>query len=237
MGITINMISALQKQLILVVVTCLLISVSNNVLSQDFKMVKPYKYMIGLYWSVIDDNGTRFDDAFNVDKTWNAKVFPTSFSFDYYFRKGLSAEAQISYNYYELGKVINGHTDREGHALTIDINGKYTFGYLMEQEFIDPFAVLGFGYTGREAVWPQNMLGINMGGGINFMIFQGLGIQWRSTAKMGVLPSFNDVKYDFLQHHFGLIYKFPEESDSNPFSKPKHKWTRKKYRWKKPGGR
>ena len=210
---------------------------NNHSTAQNFKMVKPYKYMVGLHWSVIDDNGSRVDGLFDVNNTWNAKVFPTSISFDYYFRKGFSAEKQVSYNFYELGKLINGHTDKEGHVLALDLNGKYTFGYLMEQQFIDPFAILGFGYTGREAVWPQNMFGLNMGAGINFMVFRGLGIQWRSTAKMGILPRFNDVKYDYLHHHFGLIYKFPEETDANPFSKPKHKWTRKKYRWRKPGGR
>lgn len=205
--------------------------------SQNYKMVRPYKFMLGLHLNVIDDDGTRADGLFDVDSTWNVKPFPTALSFDYYFRLGMSAEAIVSYNHYDSHKKINGDTNRVGHVLTFDLNGRYSFGYLMEQQVFDPFAIIGLGYTGREAVWPQNMFSMNMGWGFNIIFFQGLGIQYKSSIKMGILPKFNDIEFDYLQHHFGLVYQFPEESSRNNFLKSKHGWVGKKVRWRGTGGR
>lgn len=204
---------------------------------QDFKMVKPYTWMIGIHWNVIDDNGDRFSGLVDPANAWNYLPYPSAINIDYYFREGFSAEFMGSYNYYDSTKVINGEKNRPGHVLTLDLNAKYTFGYLMEQQWFDPFAVLGVGYTGREALWPQNMLSVNAGAGFNVMIFAGLGIQVRSTVKVGVMPQFNNVEGDYLQHHAGLIYKFPEKGAVNNFGKPKHKWTRKRVRYRGSGGR
>lgn len=221
--------------------SCLLVLIfcvsTKSSYSQNYKMVKPYKYMLGLHWNIIDDDGTRAGGLFDVDSTWNFKSFPTSFSFDYYFRLGMSAEAIASYNHYDRHKIINGDTNQVGHVFTLDLNGRYSFGYLMEQQVFDPFALVGFGYTGREALWPQNMFSMNMGWGFNILFFRGLGIQYKSTIKMGVLPKFNDIEFDYLQHHFGIVFQIPEESSRNNFLKSKHSWVHKKPRWKRSGGR
>ena len=204
---------------------------------QNYKLVKPYKYMLGLHLNIIDDDGTRAGGLFDVDSTWNFKSFPTAISFDYYFRMGNSIEAIASYNHYDSHKIINGDTNQVGHVFTLDANWKYSFGYFMNQQVFDPFAILGLGYTGREPLRPQNMISMNMGWGFNIIFFRGLGLQYKSTIKMGMLPKFNDVEYDYLQHHFGLVYQFPEESSRNNFLKPKHGWVHKKPRWKRSGGR
>lgn len=210
---------------------------SFNSKGQDFKMVKPYTWMIGVHWNVIDDNGDRFSGLIDPVNAWNYLPYPSSINIDFYFRKGLSAEFIGSYNYYDSSKVINGAKNRPGHTLTLDLNAKYTFGYLMEQQWFDPFAVLGAGYTGRESLWPQNMLNANAGIGFNVMLFAGLGIQVRSTVKVGVLPKFFNIEWDYLQHHAGLIYKFPEKGAVNNFGKSKHSWTKKRVRYRGGGGR
>src|SRR5690554_1286124 len=109
----------------------------------------------------------------------------------------------------------------------------------MRQQIFDPFVYLGVGYTGREALWPQNMLSGNVGAGFNIMIIGGLGVQWRTTGKIGLLPEVFDENFDYLHHHFGLIYKFSEsskdESMSN-FSKKKYQWGFKKPKFRKSKG-
>jgi hypothetical protein len=64
-----------------------------------------------------------------------------------------------------------------------------------------------------------------------------LGVQWRTTVKIGVTPEFYTTDADYLHHQFGLIYKFPEIGKNNAgASKAQHSWTKKKYRYRKPRG-
>ena len=107
----------------------------------------------------------------------------------------------------------------------------------MRQQVVDPFVFGGIGYTGREAVWPQNMLSGNIGAGVNVMIWRGLGIQIRTTGKVGLLPEVYTTEFDYMHHHFGLVYKFPVLSGGyNNFHKRKYKWGHKNYRYRKPKG-
>lgn len=209
------------------------VTFSSNLSAQDYKMVKPYTWMIGFHMNVIDDNGSRLSGIVDPINTWNYQLFPTAINIDLYFRKGLSAEFLGSYNYYDSTKVINGYTNREGHVMTLDLNAKYTFGYLLKQQWFDPFAFLGAGYTGREALRPQSMLSLNTGVGFNLMLFSRLGIQIRSTVKMGLVPDFLNIEGDYLQHHAGLIYKFPDKGRISNFRERKYSWTHKHIRYKK----
>jgi hypothetical protein len=204
---------------------CLLINFSA--LSQrNFKKIKPYSVMVGLHWNIIDDDGDRFGNLFDTKNVWNMVPYPSAINVDLYFMKGFSAELLFSYNRYDTSKVINGERGLSGAAFTGDLNFKYSIGFLMEQQIFDPFVVLGFGLTNRQAL-PDftNQFGMNVGAGFNVMLYKGLGVQWRTVAKIGVMPEFYTPEGDYLQHHFGLIYKFPDmSSKSNPFGKPKYKW-------------
>lgn len=217
--------------------TLFILTFSNLVLSQNFKMIKPYNFMIGVHWNIIDDDGNRFGRITDAKNTWNILDYPSSINFDYYFMKGWSAEFIASYNYYDSAKVINGSTGRTGEVFVFDLHSKYSFGYLMEQQRFDPFVYMGAGYTKREATSPQSSFTANAGGGFNLMIYAGLGIQWRTTVKVAFMPELYSTEFDYLQHHFGLIYKFPEDMVTrNNFGKPKHGWIHKKPRFRNPGG-
>ena len=208
-----------------------------NTYAQNFKKVKPYSVMIGGMWNIIDDDADRLGNIFNVKDTWNLLVYPSSLNVDVYFQKGMSLDMIASYNIYDSSKVINGERGLQGKAFTFDAHFKYSFGYLMRQQRFDPFVYMGVGYTGREALSPQNMFSVNAGAGINVMIWRGLGIQWRTTGRVGLLPEIYDAKYDMLQHHFGLIYKIPEMTGgTDSFHKRKYKWGHKNYRYRKPKG-
>lgn len=207
--------------------------------SQNFKKIKPYSWMVGVNWNIIEDDGYRFKHLLNVKDSWNLPVFPSAINVDVYLKKGMSLDFSASYNEYKLGKLINyNDTTRHGKVFALDANFKYSFGFLMDQQRFDPFVFAGIGYTGREAVWPQNMLSGNIGAGFNVMIVGGLGVQWRTTGKIGLLPEVFDEEFDYLHHHFGLIYKFAEASKNNndDFSKKKHQWGFKKPKFRKPKG-
>ena len=205
--------------------------------AQNFKKVKPYSIMVGVMWNIIDDDADRFANIFNVKDTWNLMPYPTSLNVDVYFKKGMSLDMIASYNVYDSSKVINGARGRQGKTFTFDAHFKYSFGFLMRQQRIDPFVFIGAGYTGREAIFPQNMLSVNAGAGFNLMIWRGLGVQWRTTGRVGMLPAIYDPKYDMLQHHFGLIYKIPElTGGTGNFHNRKYKWGHKNYRYRKPKG-
>lgn len=211
--------------------------VSSFALSQNFKMIKPYNFMVGVHWNIIDDDGQRYKGILDVKNTWNILEYPSSINVDYYFMKGWSAEFIASYNYYDSAKVINGITGREGSVFSFDLHSKYSFGYLMAQQRFDPFVYMGAGYTNRETTSPNNSFTANAGGGFNVMIYAGLGVQWRTTAKVAFFPKLYNTEFDYLQHHFGLIYKFPENMiNINNFTKPKHGWIHKKPRYRKAGG-
>src|SRR5690554_7722945 len=80
------------------------------------------------------------------------------------------------------------------------------------------------------------MLSGNVGAGFNIMIVGGLGVQWRTTGKIGLLPEVFDVEYGYLHHHFGLIYKFPEPKKKNNFGKKKHQYLFNKPRYRRTKG-
>jgi len=205
---------------------------------KNFKKVKPYSVMVGLHWNIMDDDGYRYEHLLNYKDSWNIPVIPSSINVDIYLKKGMSIDLISSFNKFELGKTINKDTTLQGKAFALDFNFKYSFGFLMRQQRFDPFIYVGVGYTGRETIWPQSMLNGNVGLGFNIMIFEGLGVQWRTTAKVGLVPEVYDVDYDYLHHHFGLIYKFPEKikKGNGNFNKKKHQWGFKKPRYRKANG-
>lgn len=208
-----------------------------NANAQNFKKVKPYSIMVGGMWNIIDDDADRYANLLNTKDTWNLLPYPSSLNVDVYFQKGMSLDMIASYNIYDSAKVINRERGREGRTFTCDAHFKYSFGFLMTQQWFDPFVFIGAGYTGREAIFPQNMLSANAGAGFNIMIWQGLGVQWRTTGRVGMIPEIYNPKYDMLQHHFGLIYKIPEfVTTSSDFDKRKHKWGHKNYRFRKSRG-
>lgn len=213
------------------------LSMSNISLAQNYKKIKPYSWMIGVYWNAMEDDGYRYEKLVDFNNSWNMPVFPSSINVDFYLKKGMSIDIVGSYNQYNVGKIINLDTNRNGKAAALSAHFKYSFGFLMRQQIIDPFVFGGVGYTGREAVWPQNMLSGNVGAGVNVMMWRGLGIQIRTTGKVGLLPEVYTTTFDYMHHHFGLIYKFPEmRGGYNNFHKRKYKWGHKNYRYRKPKG-
>jgi hypothetical protein len=193
--------------------------------------------MIGVHWNAIDDDGRPYTHLLNFSETWNMRPYPSTLNIDYYFMKGISAEFLFNYNQYKSNKVINGQTGRSGFVISTDLNAKYSFGFLMRQQKIDPFTFVGMSYTLRTANDQKNMFSPNIGAGINFMIWEGLGIQVRSAAKIAVYPRFFKHESNYLHHHIGLIYKIPDLSETRTDKdKKRYDWLFKKPRFKEKKG-
>lgn len=150
---------------------------SFNLNAQNFKKIKPYTWMIGIHWNIIDDTGNRYNDIFDVKNGWNALPYPSSLNFDFYFLKGLSAEIIGGVNRYKDTKTINNAMGRGGIVSILDVHAKYNFGFLMNQQIIEPFTVVGVGYTGRPMLEGlESQLNVNAGVGLNIMVYKGIGV-------------------------------------------------------------
>ena len=60
---------------------------SNVALTQPYKTIqgyKPYKWMFGLHWNVVEDDGSKFAGLFDSQNAWNMMTFPTKFTADKY---------------------------------------------------------------------------------------------------------------------------------------------------------
>ncbi len=192
--------------------------------------------MIGVSWTVIDDDGQQFSGLFDVNNSWNYLYFPTKISVDRYFKYGWSIETSASYMRYENGRLINDSTNIESIMLNFDINGKYSFynHYAPRMRWFDPYFTFGIGYTYRDnANVAQHVPTVNLGFGMNFWIVKNFGVRLHSNAKIGVYPGFWDTHTNYLQHSAGLVFRWDKGKNTNGnFGKKKNQWVHDKKRFK-----
>ena len=88
-----------MNKLCLYILTTLLLGFSVDVLAQPYKTIKgykPYKWMFGMHWNAVEDDGSKFQGLFNTKDTWNAMIFPTKFSLSALFFFNDSAQLTSS---------------------------------------------------------------------------------------------------------------------------------------------
>jgi hypothetical protein len=217
-------------------------SITNGI-AQPYKTIKPfkpYKWMFGVSWSAIDDDGRKFDAPFDYATSWNILPYPNKISVDRYFLYGWSAEASATYNQYLPNKMIQCSTDVTSTFCCFDLNGKYSFytKYAPRLRWIEPYFSFGIGYTYRSsALVAKHVPTVNLGFGLNFWIIKSLGIQLHSNGKLGVYPGFWDTHTNYLQHSAGLVYRIQSlKQRRSDFSRRKNKWTRENRRFKQRKG-
>lgn len=193
---------------------------------------KPYTWMIGVSWNVIDDDGRGLCQMFDVAETWNYEYFPTRIFVDKYIKHGISAEFSGAYVTYRAGKLINDSINRSGTFLAFDLNCKYSFYPLVSQRWLDPFVSLGFGITQRTAMPNVTTVTGNIGLGVNLFFYRGLGFQLQTSGKIALSGGFFG-KGNYLQHNAGFVYKFGSGiRETSNFNKRHYKWTSKKQKFK-----
>ncbi len=187
-----------------------------------------YNWLFGLSWVMTDDDGQALNPFLVQDL--HTHFFPTQVTADKYFYNGWSGEAVLTYSVYNSQKKTNGETGIEGSMFSMDFHSKYSLYKLLKQGAIDPFAIGGIGLSMRDNNDVQARpvsLTLNIGGGINFWISNHIGIQLRSTAKVGVIDFFK--KSDYMQHSIGVVVRFETlKGESDEFSKSKYKISKKR---------
>ncbi len=207
---------------------------------KTIKTYKPYKWMLGISWSAIDDDGRQFEGLFDY-ANWNYMVYPSKLSLDRYFKYGWSMEIAATYEQYKPGLLVNDSTNAYGTFFAFDVNGKYSFyqKYAPRMRWLDPYFTFGVGYTYRDcANTAKHVPTVNLGFGINFWIVKSIGIRLHSNAKIGVYPGFWTTHTNYLQHSAGLVFRWGEgkKSSNGDFGRKKNKWTHKKPKYKQNKG-
>ena len=227
----------------LVLVICCVFCL-NAVLAQPYKTIKkytPYKWMIGVSWVAIDDNGHKFERMFDVGSSWNILPYPNKLSVDRYFKKGWSAEISGTYAILKSNRYVNDTMGISSDLINIDLTGKYSFytWYAPRHRWIEPYFTFGIGYTYRtNANTDQHAPTVNAGFGLNFWVVKNIGVQLHSTGKLAVYPAFWDTHGNYFQHSAGIVYRFKtgRKNDNGNFGNQKHKWAHGNKRFKKKGG-
>ena len=220
-----------------------IIFVFTKLSAQPYKTIKPYapyKWMIGVSWTAIDDDGRKIDGLFDYATSLNYLPYPTRVSLDRYFRYGWSAEASATYMTYLPGKLVQDTIGLAGLLFSFDVNGKYSFytKYAPRARWIEPYLTFGVGYTYRSnALVAQHVPTLNLGLGLNFWFTKNIGIQLNSSGKFGIYPGFWDSHTSYFQHSAGIVFRFKSKSNNNnDFHRPKNKWTKENRRYKQKGG-
>jgi hypothetical protein len=202
--------------------------------SKEDKTGKPYIMQGGVFWNFIDDDGRQLRKLLAVDG-FNALAFPSALKLEYYIESGFTVETVVSFNRYKERNLVNGKDGFSGFAMAWDVHGHYNFSNVLYHwmwDMFEPFAHLGFSYTIRPYNIRHQMLSPSIGGGMNIMINEEWGVQFRSTFKMAVYPQFFRNS-NYLHHHMGVIYRFGAQSWSEDFRKRRHNWIQKvPGRWK-----
>jgi hypothetical protein len=208
-----------------------------NAMAQPAAMTtkkNPYKWMFGLSWSFIDDNGEAYSKLFDIGGSYNFEYFPTKLMVDRYFRKGWSMEGLITYNRFYNDKQINDTTGIEGLLFSGDVHVKYSFNrFFRRAKWFDPYISMGLGVTYRDVREQPVTPTVNTTIGANFWFSRKWGAQLQTTGKLGLTSDIYTGDADYLQHSIGVVYRFtPKRGTMNNFSsKRQHKWTNEKTRY------
>lgn len=216
--------------------------IASQLHAQPYKTVKPYKpykWMFGIHWAAIEDDGNQFGGLFNVTQSWNLKPYPTMISVDRYFVYGWSAEFQANYGQYAGNRLVNGVENVSGINVSADLHGKYSFYnlYAPRARWIDPYLIAGVGYTYRTGTADPHVMTANIGGGVNFWFVNWMGVRLSSTAKIGAVPTFFNSDNNYFQHSAGIVFRTPDQMTNRPNNRRQHKWVNQRSRkYKRKGG-
>jgi hypothetical protein len=215
----------------------------NSVFAQPYKTIKkytPYKWMVGVSWNAIDDDGRKFAGIFDYATSWNILPYPAKISVDRYLRHGWSVEASATYSEYKVGKMVQCSTDVSSILAAFDLNAKHSFYsyYAPRHRWIEPYFSMGIGYTYRSsALVAQHVPTVNLGFGLNFWFTKNLGVQLHSNGKLGVYPGFWDTHTNYFQHSAGIMFRWhTKKSRKSDFGRKKSQWAHGNKRYKQKGG-
>lgn len=222
-----------QFRKVIVVGVMFMFAFTSNAQYLQFKPFKPYKWMVGVGWNVVDDDGRNFSHLLDYENSWQYLPYPTTLSVDRYIKKGMSVEAIAAFNIYDASKVVNDTTGLSGYFGSFDATFKYSFyQFLQPTRWFDPYVGAGVGFVYREAYKDDLVPTCNVTLGMNFWI-KNFGIRLQTAGKLGLTSDIWTGHSDYVQHTAMLMYRFPDKAKKdNSFNKRKHKWTKDKPKYK-----
>jgi hypothetical protein len=220
------------------IVTIVLLFAVNFSLAQPSSINRkknPYRFMFGLSWSVIDDDGNAFGNLFDYQDSWNYLPFPTRLSLDKYVRKGWSLEGMVAYNTYTTSKIINNTTGVSGIFVSGDFHMKYSFNRFMPSavKWFDPYFSGGLGLTYRSVRETALNPNINLGFGMNFWLNQRWGLQLQTVGKLALVSDIYASDADYIQHTAGIVYRMQPLKRPFKQGKAQYKWVHGKQHYKR----
>lgn len=212
-----------------VLASVLLIICILPVLAQPAAMQRkknPYKWMISLSWSAIDDNGDAYKKLFDLPGSWNYEYFPSRLMIDRFYYKGWSFEGTATFNRYFDNKLINDTTGISGTFLAMNFGMKYSFNrYFPNNRWFDPYISMGLGATYRTVRDIPLTAQLYTTFGANFWFSRKWGAQLQTTGNLAINANIYNSNADYLQHSLGIVYRFdPKKRSKNTFKDSKYKW-------------
>lgn len=164
-------------------------------------------WLVGLGLNVVDDAGSEFSDAFNVEENWNFIPYPSRFSIGKYFKTGLGIELIAAYNQYQEGKRVDGNIITEDlNYVSGDVRFSYDLNHIIGQTgFFDPYVGVGLGYTDANR---QGRGTYNAVLGFRTWLNDKWGLDFNSTGKWTMDAT---TTTNHLQHAAGVVYRFDHE--------------------------
>lgn len=205
---------------------------------KTIKPYKPYKWMIGVHMSVIEDDGNKLGNPFDVQNTWHYLPYPSRITVDRYINYGWSVEGALSYNTYLDELRVDDTTGITGTNFSFDACAKYSFYnlYAPRARWIEPYVNFGVSYTYRDALNEEHVPSLVLGAGLNIWVIRQLGFQFSSRAKLSGYPFFWDSHASYFQHTAGIVFRTKDGKSYSPSNKKQHKWTKQTRRYKRKGG-
>lgn len=193
----------------------------------------PYRWMFGLSWSVIDDDGNAFGNLLDYQNSWNYLPVPSRLSVDKYIRKGWSLEGMVAYNTYSSSKLINDTTGASGIFLSGDFHVKYSFYRLMptSAKWFDPYFTGGLGFSYRSIRENPINPSLNLGFGMNFWLTKQWGLQLQTVGKLALVSDIYTSNADYIQHTVGIVYRMQPLKKKFKQGKAQYKWVHGKQRY------
>lgn len=191
----------------------------------------PYKWMFGLSWSIVDDNGHAFTKIFDIPRSYNMEYFPSRIMVDRYLQKKWSLEFSATYNKYKGSKLINGEVGNSGLFICADAHAKYNF--LNGKKRFDPYASAGIGGTFRQTQSSPVALTVNLSLGTNYWFSAKWGMQIQGTAKVAALPTFFTSNGNYTHYTVGVVYRTGGKKQSSDFDKRRYPWMNDKKKYKR----
>lgn len=226
----------MNRNLIIVLFIFLDFCISAQPAAQ-YRKRDPYKWMFGVSWNAIDDNGSAYTYLFDVEGSWNYEYFPTRIFIDKYIYKSWSFEGSAAFNRYTPSKLINDTTGLNGIFVCGDLNMKYSFNrYMKQMKWFDPYISAGVGVTYRDTRQFPVTPTVNVNIGANFWFSRKFGFQLQTAGKLAIVSDLYVSDADYTQHSIGLVYRFsPKKGSSSGYRKPQHKWTKDRKRFRRRG--